>query len=33
MDFGLGAGAHCQAKGPTVMQEVVYDWLDDTFGR
>lgn len=24
-----GADAHCQVNNPTLMQEVVYDWLDD----
>lgn len=28
-----GADAHCQVNNPTLMQEVVYDWLDETFGR
>jgi pimeloyl-ACP methyl ester carboxylesterase len=27
-----GADAHCQVNNPTLMQEVVYDWLDETFG-
>ena len=28
-----GADAHCQVNNPTLMQEVVYDWLDETLGR
>jgi pimeloyl-ACP methyl ester carboxylesterase len=28
-----GADAHCQVNNLTLMQEVVYDWLDETFGR
>ena len=28
-----GADAHCQVNNITLMQEVVYDWLDETFGR
>jgi len=28
-----GADAHCQVNNLPLMQEVVYDWLDETFGR
>jgi len=28
-----GADAHCQVNNLTLMQEVVYDWLDETLGR
>lgn len=28
-----GTDAHCQVNNLTLMQEVVYDWLDETFGR
>ena len=28
-----GTDAHCQVNDLTLMQEVVYDWLDETFGR
>ena len=28
-----GADAHCQVNNLTLMQEIVYDWLDETFSR
>jgi pimeloyl-ACP methyl ester carboxylesterase len=28
-----GAATHCQVNNPTLMQEVVYDWLDEVLGR
>lgn len=28
-----GTDAHCQVNDLTLMQEVTYDWLDETFGR
>jgi len=28
-----GADAHCQVNNITLMQEVVYDWLDEILGR
>ena len=27
-----GADAHCQVNNLTLMQSIVYDWLDQTFG-
>ena len=31
-DAESGANSHCQVNNLTLMQEVVYDWLDETFG-
>lgn len=28
-----GAEAHCQVNNPSLLQHVVFDWLDGVFGR